>query len=903
MIAPDASVYILLPCHSLEDFPTYPHGQEAESLLAAWTVGWHPALLAATGRVPSWHRAEVPPTDLDNRVLLVPQISYDSLPPSFAENVENAQNCQRIDVSTRREALTRLGIDTTHQEAARDFFALSFTLLQVQLMTRQLRYSTNLDEGYLEQQAVEAARQTIGGNHEAATEALHRCFDCLAEERDHYFSGDPHLIDLTLLAPTCLGPALSQMLAAPGPQNLLLSAELARQLGQKNAEAAGRIAERVAAGDLSLAGGMPDDQASPNLWTSQRLAREVESCREEYRRSLGAAPRVYGRFGGGHARQLPPLLKANDYLGAIIADFSRGEGSADDEPKLLWESGGATIDCIAGVPLDASDPHWMLGVGVRLGEAIDAGYVPTALFAHWPGATCDAFEDLKVAARWGKALGTFRTLEDYFENSERPFHSLHSAPPTGGGDWLRHLVEKGAAQAKESGGALHRFASEFRQSIRVESETTVHAMADMICGARGDEAASPLERVAQTLGETASPTAASLVLNPHAHATRGEIESETAVAAADCVYFTDTVASKRIEALVDVPAVGFVRVVPGGTPRRKLLGRRARSIVEGHLLRNEFFEASINADSGALSSVYLVGARSNRLSTQLAMRRGTAYSRMECTSVEVIRSDSVRGVIRTTGRLVDNGGEVLAGFELDYSLHRGSRIVEIAGNVTPRVELDASEPWRNYIALRTAWGSQAGTVRVMVHDALRYPSGRQWAAPLGFLVDEVDHTFALLGGGFPAHVKREGRMADTLVAAGDCRHAAFKLGLGFDLPAPVHAARQFCVPPEIVTLPQGGGAPVTQSGWLIYPDSPRLVITRIESLPPAAGGTLRLRIDLCESDGRSLVCRLHTYSPITDAVWSGHEGARREKPEVLDHAVAIRLAGYEAASLVIELGP
>ena len=34
---------VLLPCHSLEDFPLYHEGAEADGLLAAWSALWHPA--------------------------------------------------------------------------------------------------------------------------------------------------------------------------------------------------------------------------------------------------------------------------------------------------------------------------------------------------------------------------------------------------------------------------------------------------------------------------------------------------------------------------------------------------------------------------------------------------------------------------------------------------------------------------------------------------------------------------------------------------------------------------------------------------------------------------------------------------------------------------------------------
>ncbi len=41
---------VVLPCHSLEDFPTHHEGDDATGLLAAWTALWHPALIARRER-------------------------------------------------------------------------------------------------------------------------------------------------------------------------------------------------------------------------------------------------------------------------------------------------------------------------------------------------------------------------------------------------------------------------------------------------------------------------------------------------------------------------------------------------------------------------------------------------------------------------------------------------------------------------------------------------------------------------------------------------------------------------------------------------------------------------------------------------------------------------------------
>jgi hypothetical protein len=55
---------VLLPCHSLHDFPTWLDEQEADGLLAAWTAAWHPALIAATGSVPRWASVDLATPDL-----------------------------------------------------------------------------------------------------------------------------------------------------------------------------------------------------------------------------------------------------------------------------------------------------------------------------------------------------------------------------------------------------------------------------------------------------------------------------------------------------------------------------------------------------------------------------------------------------------------------------------------------------------------------------------------------------------------------------------------------------------------------------------------------------------------------------------------------------------------------
>ena len=82
---------VLLPCHSLEDFPLYHTGRDAESLLACWTALWHPALLVAVDSPPKWHRVDYPPDDLQEKLLLIPTISVGQLPYDFSDRAKEAK--------------------------------------------------------------------------------------------------------------------------------------------------------------------------------------------------------------------------------------------------------------------------------------------------------------------------------------------------------------------------------------------------------------------------------------------------------------------------------------------------------------------------------------------------------------------------------------------------------------------------------------------------------------------------------------------------------------------------------------------------------------------------------------------------------------------------------------------
>ncbi len=263
---------VLIPTATLEDFPSDLSDYEARSLLAAWTVLWDPRLLALTEQLPVWYRADSPPDPIGRRLFTVPASSIAQLPNHYEIRARESSECSWITGGSRDEMLAdemigglELGDLKVGQRPApleskgrrvdvADFYAAGYASLQIQVMTRRLRYTSNLDEIHLQNRIVAAAKSFLSGDASDAVAALHDVFDCLAEERDHYFSSDPYLIDLTLTSKSTVEsllqtielesteqaelksadsqPSSAETASLPTPKNILLDCEVAQAIAE-----------------------------------------------------------------------------------------------------------------------------------------------------------------------------------------------------------------------------------------------------------------------------------------------------------------------------------------------------------------------------------------------------------------------------------------------------------------------------------------------------------------------------------------------------------------------------------------------------------------------------------------------------------------------------------------------
>ncbi|QDT11286.1 hypothetical protein [Planctomycetes bacterium K23_9] len=847
-MAPFDESSVLIPVATLEDFPADASDSDARSLLAGWTVLWHPQLIAATEQLPTWFRADAPPEPDGPRIVVVPDSSFLQLPSAFEQKCKNNKDCQWITGSDRAAMLAQLGLPTempTLQTDHRtigvdDFFAAAYASLQIQIMTRRLRYTSNLDEIYLQKEVVKAAQAFIAGNASEAATAFHNVFDCLSEERDHYFSSDPHLIDLTLLTPATLenlvqsdalsaelsrDPQQADLSCLPTPGNVLIDVPVAQAIQNDSEGRFADFATLVREGHVGWIGGSPDDGVCFDAMSFDDAAAAVQASHDFMQRVIGKSPTVYGRFTGSTPADMTPTLVRLGYEGIVPIDFARGSGFGE-EAKVLQQSGGVEIESLTAKPIDASSDSGFLNIGARLGEAIDSGEIATGLFAHWPGQSCDSFRDLRRVASWCVALGRFWKLQDYFTEGEHPYH--HATARSVSSDAHELLTQR---VADGSDDPISQTAASTRHSVASESGGLLIGMRSLIQG----EPCDPVERrdahandlagqvaIASGAKLAGSGSDARMIINPLSVSQRVAVTLAKSVDESPEHIFAVDSESGKSHVSVDVVAGGFT-VVQGSasTASKQPFFKRwmaPKGIADGEILRNEFMEVAISSETGGIAGVYSGGTRGNRFSMRLVWTDALSKaaqdgSTMKCNRVSVAHSSPSVGRINATGIVLDRDSNEVATFDLNYELRRGSRFVHVSGNVTPKGEL-TDAPWDSYLAARVAVASESAIGRVIVRDKLHRARGRRLVAPLGVVLDESERQTLIASHGNAFHRRIGDRFVDTLLSVkGETAHD-IRLSYGFDCPNPVGHAKALISPPTVVDI--AANAQLPPRGWITH---------------------------------------------------------------------------------------
>ncbi len=927
---------VLFPCESLDDFP--PHrltGAEAEGLLAGWSALWHPALLAAAGRMPVWRRAESPGESLAGKLIFVPPAAESRLPADLAERAAREGGRlirglhQRSDIVAQLLANFEPPAPAVDAELAEDFLALGACHLHSELLARRMRYGSTLDEPRFQEHLLAAAAAAVAGNNEESREKLTLCFNVLVEARGRFYPNDTSLIDLTLVAGTTLGPSLRAELAGAQAINVLISGAMLAEMARREPESLAALRAALERGTAALVGGELEEAELPLLPIESILA-QLTAGLDEYERHLGSRPIVFGRRRYGLTPVLPQILRGLGFRAAWHVTLDDGRFPECDGGKTLWEGlDGTTIDSLARVPLDANQPGSFLSLAGKLGHAMDHDHVASLSFAHWPSQTSIFYNDLRRMAAYAPVLGRFVTLEKFFSSNESSgmysrftadqYHSpylkqsVEQNRPDPLSRWVRHLRR---CQAAESSGMLAMLAGMLRNSspanddIRLEIERT-HLSGDSAAETAID--ARLTERQTTALSQLAAalprdkqkPTPGYLVVNPASHKRRVLIETPNLAALPPTV--PPVLATEEHDGvrrvLVEVPAAGFAWV--SASPDRPGSAWSGDPIASDKLLRNEHCEVQIHPLTGGIQSIHDYRARANRLSQQLVFRRPTTgaaesqsardeelvYSRMTVEQIEVTSSGRLFGEITSRGNLLDPEGNRLAGFTQHVQMTLGSRLIVVEIDLDP-VAQPSGEPWKSYYGSRFAWADGTAELHRDVHLMSRTTTARRIESPNFIDIGGANGRTTILPAGLPFHSRVGPRMLDSLLVVAGETGRRFRFGIGIDLPHPWTAALDMLSP--IAAQAETASAPSpTSHGWLFHIDARNVAATHWDPLPSGAG----FRVRLLETEGRAGRVKLNSFRAPTSAARTDLTGHPTGELKIEEGRVVLEIGAYEWAQV------
>jgi alpha-mannosidase len=868
---------IMLPCQKLDHFPRHLAGQEALELLAAWTTLWHPALIHATGRLPGWHPADTPPdpATLTGELVLVPSVSRQHLAGDWLQRVRETgpTNPPPVEAVASRDATIAAALaaatiapDSVAPDLAADFLALGFAHLQVELLTRAMRYSTVLDDEQFTNAVVTAARAAISGDDKLTADELGRAFDLLADARNHVYAVDFYVVDVTLVANSTLGEALRSRLASDVPTSLLVTGELMEKIAHEHPDTLAELKRALAAGTVCVGGGYFHGGA--NEWAApETVLRELEWGRNAAREWLGREYEVFAQFEAAFSPLLPEILAGRGFTAALHASFDGGRLPRANQCKTRWgERGGAWLEALSAVPLDASRPETWLQFAERVGDSIAHDHVATVVLASWPGQQCEYHQDLYRAARYNPVLGKLVTLEEYFRVTRET------------DDWTTFTPREYPSQT-----GLKPVANPISTAVRAYRRDVADVYARLTRG---------LSRVANSIGNSAAADGSnsSAALNPWNFASPRFIGVDPADFTSD-----DGTATQQASYLPDVPGCGYALPDSGSVVSDV-------NIVDGRILRNELLELTVSETTGGIQSLRTHRDRSTRVSQRLVYYRARSGrhvrraqdaeppkldTQMVAEDIRVVRNDTDLGEIKSQGRLLDLAGQLLARFTQSVRVVRGLPAAIVDVELQPEV-LPEGNLWASYFASRLAWVDEAVSFRCGAQWLSRETGRERIESPEWVEFSSGAGNIVCFGMGLPYHRRAGMTWLDTLLCVAGEEGRRFQFALGLDCAYPTQTALSLLTAGsrERGTLACQLHQP---RGWFLHQGAKSLIMTHVEPLEGERSG---IRCRVLETQGRGVETSLAAFRPFRSAQITDFRGTAGEVLSIVDGAVRFEIGAH-----------
>ncbi|HEY7427807.1 MAG TPA: hypothetical protein VH682_26485 [Gemmataceae bacterium] len=861
--------------------------EEVAAFLNGYTALWHPAALAGASAPPrlgspydyetptAGHIYAVPdnpplilPDDWDERVRAAGALAFRST-TDRAATLDNLREALRGWGENAEPSLSLLDLEA---ERVAPFFGIGFGHLHIEALFEAMSHENLLAASEFWQDMVSAVAALMESDPEAPRRHLQSAAERLLAAREVLYPVTLHLIDLCLLDSERLGEPWPRSFDKGLPINFITCSALLERLGKEQPGRLAALREAIHGERAEVCGGSYLEREDTLLPLESQLW-NLSKGQTVYQELLGQEVRVFARQRFGFHPHLPLLLQNAGMARALFVAFDEAVLPSHRAPVVSWPSpDGKSVEAFTRTPHPADSAQTYFHLTYHLHQTIMQDQAATLALLHRDKPACPWYDDWLELSRLAPVLGKWTTLSSYFGDVMTGDYASAAEADEFHGDYLveRCPVETYTDEAQESavplgpGGEqpISMFARQVRGRRQLDTAWTLAALQRSLGGSlpemEGTDFLTHLAHVEDRLESEETPpekelTAAQdriadslaqrlvargqannpgfLVLNPCSFRRRVALELDGVRALPPLAgpLKACQLDGQTARLVVEVPAFGFAWLPregqPGSAPTRRM------RLADERCVRNEFFEAEVDPQTGGLRAIRDQRTRVSRLGQQLVYNPG---STMRMQQVRTVSQGSALGEIVSEGVLLDEQQQVLAHFRQRFRAWLGRPVLDLRMEITP-ARPPRGYPWHAYYAARFAWRDERAVLLRGVNAMSSITSHSRPETPDYLEIRLGRQNTVLFPGGLPFHQRHGGRMIDVLLLCPGEKTQVFDLAIGLDRDYPMQTALGLVTPAPVAATTQGPPH-VGAEGWLFHLDAPNLLLTSLRPAPDDAPG-------------------------------------------------------------------
>lgn len=811
----------------------------------AWRLLWHPALLRQAPALPMLAEEADHAVPQAQSLYVMPASPPPYLPENWQELARQAgalfvyatqdwqESRSRLQQALANMGQPRLNLETDN-EATKTCFSLGFGYAMIETLFEAMEHTKVLDaEAFFAEIQCAAA-----GASSAAKAAAER----LMAARETVYPAPIHLLDLAILGQGTMPASLNAGL----PLTLIATTESLQQHAEEQRAA---LVKKVSTGQLEICAGVDHERPDAVLPVESQLW-NLQQGQQRMRDWLGRPASAFARPDAAFHPYLPNWLGHVDISKLVYISFDGGTLPHHAAATIRWPApDGRHVDAVTRVPLPANDPQTGFHLPMHLHQTIMQDSSAVLLLLHGePSASC-WYDDWLALSMLAPVLGTWTTASRFLDDATVGEYASAASM-----DEFSPEVPAGRENPNSS------LAAHARLRRRLDAASTYQALlqslgtpVDEKLARLYDELEAQMERrlgieppalidfestsaaqlarrlVARSTGRSSG----RMLLNPCPFARRVGLEwigikGMPQVGGAVKAVQRDGDITRLV---VEIPGLGYTWVADDDAepPTARMV------LARGTTVRNEFFEAEIDPDTGGIHSLRETHGRDNLIGQQLVWQPG---SRMKANDVRVTACGPALGEVTAHGELLDDHGGCLARFTQRFRAWPGRPLLELHVELQP-VQPPTGQPWHAYYGARFAARDDRATLVRGVFGHRSATTQQRPGSP-DFLEFQVGkNCITVVTGGLPFAQRHGPRMADVLLVMAGESGSSFDLAIGLNRSQPAQSAQAFVSPVAVAPLEHGPPASGV-TGWLAHLDSAHVLLTSLRPAKEANAVVARL---------------------------------------------------------------